>query len=104
MSTLREITDEISRQEDVLLEGGSADGRERQHRLGRLTARDRVAGLLDKDRPFFELGLWAAYGMYPEWGDVPAAGLVAGIGWVIGRPFVIAANDATAKGGAMIPQ
>jgi acetyl-CoA carboxylase carboxyltransferase component len=63
-----------------------------------------VAALLDKDTPFFEVGLWAAYGMYPEWGDVPAAGLVAGIGWVNGRPCVIAANDATVKAGAMFPQ
>jgi acetyl-CoA carboxylase carboxyltransferase component len=104
LPTLREITDEIARQEDVLLEGGSVEGRERQRRLGRLTARDRVGTLLDKDRRFFEIGLWAAYGMYPEWGDVPAAGLVAGIGWVSGRPCVIAANDATVKAGAMFPQ
>jgi acetyl-CoA carboxylase carboxyltransferase component len=104
LSTLREITDEISRQEDVLLEGGSAEGRDRQHRLGRLTARDRVAALLDKDQPFFEIGLWAAYGMYPEWGEVPAAGLIAGVGWVSGRPCVVAANDATVKAGAMFPQ
>jgi acetyl-CoA carboxylase carboxyltransferase component len=59
---------------------------------------------LDKDRPFLELGVWAAYGMYPDWGDVPAAGLVAGIGWVSGRPCLIAANDATVKAGAMFPQ
>jgi 3-methylcrotonyl-CoA carboxylase beta subunit len=104
LSSLRTITDELFQQEETLRKGGSADGHDRQHRLGRLTARDRLAALLDKDRPFLELGVWAAFGMYPEWGEVPAAGLVAGIGWVSDRPCVIAANDATVKAGAMFPQ
>jgi 3-methylcrotonyl-CoA carboxylase beta subunit len=60
--------------------------------------------LLDKDRPFFELGIWAAHGMYSDWGEVPAAGVVTGIGWIRGRPCLIAANDATVKAGAMFPQ
>ena len=63
-----------------------------------------VGALLDEGRPFFELGIWAAYKMYPEWGDVPAAGIVTGIGWVSGRPCLVAANDATVKAGAMFPQ
>jgi 3-methylcrotonyl-CoA carboxylase beta subunit len=104
LSSLRIITDELFRQEETLRQGGGADGHERQHRLGRLVVRERLATLLDKDRPFLELGIWAAYGMYPEWGEVPAAGLVAGIGWVSGRPCLVAANDATVKAGAMFPQ
>ncbi len=104
MSSLRTITDEICRQEATLRQGGGKDGHDRQHRLGRLAARDRLAVLLDQGRPFFEVGLWAAYGMYPDWGEVPAAGLVAGIGWVSGRPCLVAANDATVKAGAMFPQ
>ena len=60
--------------------------------------------MLDTDRPFFELGIWAAYSMYAEWGDVPAAGVVTGIGWVSGRPCLVTANDATVKAGAMFPQ
>jgi acetyl-CoA carboxylase carboxyltransferase component len=104
VSSLRAITDEIFQQEETILQGGGAEGHDRQHRLGRLTARDRIAALLDKDRPFLELGVWAAYRMYPDWGDVPAAGLVAGIGWVSGRPCLVAANDATVKAGAMFPQ
>ena len=104
MSSLREITDEIFRQEETLQLGGRAEGQERQRRLGRLPVRERLAALLDEGRPFFELGIWAAYKMYAEFGEVPAAGLVAGIGWVSGRPCLIAANDATVKAGAMFPQ
>jgi 3-methylcrotonyl-CoA carboxylase beta subunit len=104
LSTLREITDKLFQQEETLRQGGGPDGHDRQHRLGRLTARDRLAALLDKDRPFLELGVWAAFGMYSEWGEVPAAGLVAGIAWVSDRPCLVAANDATVKAGAMFPQ
>ena len=104
MSSLRDITDELFREEETLRQGGGADGQQRQRRLGRLPVRERLALLLDEGRPFFELGIWAAYRMYPEWGDVPAAGVVTGIGWVSGRPCLIAANDATVKAGAMFPQ
>jgi acetyl-CoA carboxylase carboxyltransferase component len=104
LSLLRDITEELIAEEGVLRKGGGADGQERQRRLGRLPVRERLAALLDKDLPFFELGVWAAHKMYPEWGDVPAAGLVAGIGWISGRPCIVAANDATVKAGAMFPQ
>ncbi|MBI2478261.1 MAG: acyl-CoA carboxylase subunit beta, partial [Planctomycetia bacterium] len=85
-------------------QGGGADGQQRQLRHARLPVRQRLALLLDEGRPFFELGLWAAYKMYPDWGDVPAAGIVTGIGWVSGKPCLIAAHDATVKAGAMFPQ
>ena len=104
MSSLRDITDELFREEETLRQGGGADGQQRQRRLGRLPVRERLAPLLDEGRPFFELGIWAAYKMYAEWGDVPAAGVVTGIGWVSGRPCLVAANDATVKAGAMFPQ
>jgi 3-methylcrotonyl-CoA carboxylase beta subunit len=104
LSLLREITDDLFAEEAVLQQGGHAEGQERQRRLGRLPVRERLAGLLDNDRPFFEFGVWAAHKMYPEWGDVPAAGLVAGIGWISGRACIVAANDATVKAGAMFPQ
>ncbi|MEY4567242.1 MAG: hypothetical protein RLY14_2212 [Planctomycetota bacterium] len=104
MSTLREITESIAAQEKNLLQGGGKAGWDRQRKLGRLPVRERLELLLDPDRPFLELGLWAAYQMYPEWGDVPAAGVVTGIGWVSGHPCLIAANDATVKAGAMFPQ
>ena len=104
MPTLREMTESIHTQEQSLRQGGGQAGWERQRSLGRLPVRERLAALLDPDSPFLEIGLWAAYRMYPEWGDVPAAGLVAGIGRVEGQPCMIAANDATVKAGAMFPQ
>ncbi len=104
MPTLRELAEALHPQEAALREGGGAAGQARQRRLGRLPVRERLAALLDPDRPFFELGLWAAHGMYAEWGEVPAAGIVVGIGWVSGRACLVAANDATVKAGAMFPQ
>ena len=104
MPTLREMTDAIQAQEHSLRLGGGKTGWERQRALGRLPVRERLSLLLDKDRPFLEIGLWAAHQMYPEWGEVPAAGIVSGIGWICGQPCMIAANDATVKAGAMFPQ
>ena len=104
MKSLRELTDEIQQQETVIRQGGGPAGRERQQRLGRLTARERVAQLLDPETQFFELGAWAAWGMYSEWGAVPAAGVVIGMGQVHGKAVLVIANDATVKAGAFFPQ
>src|SRR5512137_1042068 len=103
-ATLRSITEELLRQEATLREGGGEAGRERQKKLGRLPVRERVQLLTDPGGFFLELGLWAAYGMYRSWGEVPAAGIVTGIGVVHGRPCMIIANDATVKAGAFFPQ
>ena len=100
---LREFCREIFKQEAVLRQGGGKAGLERQRKLGRLPARERIGQLLDKDAQFFEIGLWAAYGMYQEWGNIVAAGTVAGIGNVSGVPCMIIANDATVKAGAFFP-
>src|SRR3954453_19995927 len=97
---LRERCAAIAQEETILREGGGKAGQERQHKLGRLFARERIARLLDPDAAFFEIGLWAAHGMYKEWGKVPAAGAVAGIGNVHGVPCMMIANDATVKAGA----
>ena len=72
--------------------------------MGRLPARERIFCLLDRDAKFFEIGLWAAYKMYEQWGRVPVAGVVVGIGNVAGVPCMIIANDATVKAGAFFPQ
>jgi 3-methylcrotonyl-CoA carboxylase beta subunit len=93
----------IAEEEAVLREGGAKAGHERQRKMGRLPARERVRALLDKDSPFFEIGLWAAYKMYEEWGKIPAAGVVTGIGNVEGVPCMVVANDATVKAGAFFP-
>ncbi len=101
---LRERCAQIAEQEAILREGGGKAGQDRQHKLGRLFARERIAQLIDPGTPFFEVGLWAAYGMYKEWGKIPAAGAVAGIANVHGVPCMIIANDATVKAGAFFPQ
>jgi acetyl-CoA carboxylase carboxyltransferase component len=94
----------IAKEEAALREGGGKAGHERQRKMGRLPARERLNDLLDKDAKFFEIGLWAAYKMYEQWGKVPAAGVVAGVGNVAGVPCMIIANDATVKAGAFFPQ
>jgi len=94
----------IAKEEALLREGGSKPGHERQRKMGRLPVRERLSHLLDKDAQFLEIGLWAAYKMYEQWGKIPAAGVVAGIGNVAGVPCMIIANDATVKAGAFFPQ
>ncbi len=93
----------VAAEEAKLREGGGPAGRERQHTLGRMTARERVTGLIDEAPQFLELGLWAAHGMYREWGTFTAAGVITGIGSVAGRRVMIIANDATVKAGAFVP-
>jgi 3-methylcrotonyl-CoA carboxylase beta subunit len=93
----------LAAQEAKLREGGGADGFARQHKLGRLTARERIAALLDNPESFLELGLWAGHGMYPDWGTFTAAGVVTGIGEVSRHRVMIIANDATVKAGAFVP-
>jgi acetyl-CoA carboxylase carboxyltransferase component len=100
---LRDFCREILKQEALLRQGGGKAGLERQRKLGRLPARERIGQLLDQDAQFFEIGLWAAYKMYEEWGNIVAAGTVAGIGNVSGVPCMIIANDATVKAGAFFP-
>ncbi|MBS0201575.1 MAG: acyl-CoA carboxylase subunit beta [Planctomycetes bacterium] len=104
MTSLRELTTQIDDQEQHLRLGGGVAGQERQRRLGRLPVRERLAALLDPQTPFYELGLWGGWGMYSDWGEIPAAGVVTGIGNVHGRSVIVVANDATVKAGAMFPQ
>src|SRR5438045_9744561 len=94
----------IAKEEAVLREGGGKAGHERPRKMGRLPVRERLGLLLDKDSSFVEIGLWAAYKMYEQWGKIPAAGVIAGIGNVEGVPCMIIANDATVKAGSCFPQ
>ena len=94
-------SEELRVQEAIIRLGGGAKAIDRQHEKGRLTARERIAKLVDGE--FFELGLWAAWGMYAEWGGATSAGVVTGIGTVSGRRVMIVANDATVKAGAFFP-
>ena len=83
--------------------GGGTKRIERQHKKGKLTARERVGALVDDPDQFLELGAFAGYGMYEEHGGCPAGGVVVGLGRVRGRLCVIVANDATVKAGAWFP-
>jgi len=94
---------EIKNEEERIRQGGGAKATEAQHKKGRLTARERIAKLIDPKTDFFELGLYAAYEMYEEWGGAPAAGTVTGLGRVSGRQVMIIANDATVKAGSFFP-
>jgi 3-methylcrotonyl-CoA carboxylase beta subunit len=100
---LIQLIENLRRQEEQIRLGGGQRAIERQHAKGRLTARERIARLLDPGTTLFELGLWAAWGMYREWGGAPAAGVVTGIGIVCGRQVMLIANDATVKAGAFFP-
>lgn len=103
-SKLRSMTQDIAAQEEVLRQGGGKRGQQRQRELGRLTARERVERLLDDRAGFLEIGLWAAWEMYPDAGAVPAAGVLCGVGAIQGRECMIVANDAAVKAGAFFPQ
>ncbi len=94
---------EIQQQEAVLRQGGGEKRMARHRSRGKMTARERVDALLDPDSFFLELGLWAAHGMYQEYGGAPAAGVVTGIGLIDGEEVVVVANDATVKAGAWFP-
>src|ERR1700722_4837463 len=93
--SLKDLTEQILQQEAVLREGGGKTGQERQAKRGRMTARQRLTALIDPQTSIFELNLWAAYGMYQEWGEFPAAGVITAIGQVAGCSCMLIANDAT---------
>ncbi len=101
--SLRESSEALFAQEASIKLGGGPDAIERQHAKGRLTARERVAKLLDSGAPWLELNLWAAFGMYNEHGGAQSAGVVSGIGVVSGHRVMVIANDATVKAGAFFP-
>src|SRR5271157_2721526 len=97
------LLSQIREQEAVIREGGGPKAIEAQHSKKRLTARERIALLLDPETELFELALFAAFEMYEEWGGAPSAGTVTGLGRVAGQLCMIIANDATVKAGAFFP-
>ncbi len=99
---MRLLVEQVQKLECRLREGGGAERSARQHGAGKMTARERIAGLLDPGSPFLEIGLLIAYDLYE--GQAPAAGVVTGIGRIEGRPAVVVANDATVKAGAWWPE
>ena len=101
-SRLRELSDEVRQLEAQLKQGGGGDKIARQHKQGKLTARERIALLCDAGTRFLEIGLLVAYDEYD--GQAPAAGVVTGIATVEGRRVVVVANDATVKAGSWWPE
>src|SRR5918911_3682086 len=98
---MRLLVEQLQRLEARLREGGGPSRVERQHRAGKMTARERIAALLDPDSRFLEIGLLIAYDRYD--GQAPAAGVVTGLGRVNGNAAVVVANDATVKAGSWWP-
>jgi 3-methylcrotonyl-CoA carboxylase beta subunit len=94
--------DDLTTQEDKIRLGGGPKAIDRQHEKNRLTARERIDKLVDPGS-FFELGLWAAWNMYAEWGGAPSAGVVTGVATISSRRVMVIANDATVKAGAFFP-
>ncbi|HEY5162959.1 MAG TPA: acyl-CoA carboxylase subunit beta [Terriglobales bacterium] len=103
MRTMADLVSQIRNEEEMIREGGGPKAIEAQHNKTRLTARERIALLLDQGSEFFELGLYSAWGMYEEWGGAPSAGVVTGIGRIHGRLLMMIVNDATVKAGAFFP-
>src|SRR5579872_6161611 len=102
MRFLADMVSQVRNEEEKIREGGGAKAIESQHNKGRLTARERISLLVDP-ASFFEIGSFAAYGMYEEWGGAPSAGVVTGLGRIHTRLVMIIANDATVKAGAFFP-
>jgi acetyl-CoA carboxylase carboxyltransferase component len=98
-----DLLTQIKNEEEQIRQGGGAKAIASQHKKGRLTARERIAKLIDPGSQLFELGIFAAYGMYEEWGGAPSAGTITGLAKVSGRTFMLIANDATVKAGAFFP-
>ncbi|MFO0261097.1 MAG: carboxyl transferase domain-containing protein, partial [Planctomycetota bacterium] len=99
----QQLLDEFQDQQQTIQAGGGKKATARQHEKGRLTARERITRLLDTPESWMEVGLWAAYQMYEDWGGAPSASVVCGVGRISGRDVMIIANDATTKAGAFFP-
>ena len=98
-----ELVGQIRTDEETIQQGGGEKAIEAQHKKGRLIARERIERLVDPGTEFFELGSYAARGMYEEWGGAPSAGVVTGLARVQGRLVMLIVNDATVKAGAFFP-
>jgi acetyl-CoA carboxylase carboxyltransferase component len=102
VSRLKTLTDEYQKLRERLEQGGGAERIKKQHDQGKLTARERIAALLDREAEWVEIGLLVASDQYD--GQAPAAGVVTGLGRAAGRPVVVVANDATVKAGSWWPE
>ena len=97
---LKQSLSEMRRRLEKIYEGGGKKAIAKQREKNKLTPRERIDYLIDKDSSFIEIGAFAGYEMYAEQGGCPAGGTVAGVGYVSGRQCIILANDQTVKAGA----
>src|SRR5579864_7104878 len=102
MRFMADLVSAVRNEEEQIREGGGAKAIESQHSKGRLTARERIQKLVDPGS-FFELGIYAGYRMYDEWGGAPGAGVITGLARIETRMVMIIANDATVKAGSFFP-
>src|SRR6266542_4009042 len=102
MRYMADLVSAVRNEEEQIREGGGTKAIESQHNKGRQTARERIQKLVDPNS-FFELGAYAAFRMYDEWGGAPAAGVITGLARVETRMVMIIANDATVKAGSFFP-
>jgi acetyl-CoA carboxylase carboxyltransferase component len=100
---MRLLLSDLRRNFAKVAKGGGDSKIEKEHSRGKLTARERIAYLLDADAPSIEIGAFAAYDMYKEHGGCPSAGVVVVIGYIRKRQCIVVANDATVKAGAWFP-
>lgn len=99
----RSLLRALDRQAGLVKLGGGTPAIERHRKKGKVFVRERIEGLIDPGSRFMEIGMFAAHGMYEEYGGAPSSGTVFGVGRVHGREIVIVANDATVKAGAWFP-
>jgi len=99
----KQLIEQLQHKSKKVKSGGGQKKIDEQHQKGKLTARERIEYLIDKDRPLLEVGLFAGDGMYKEYGGCPSGGVVTGLGYIAGRQCVVVANDATVKAGAWFP-
>ena len=102
-NSLKTLVEETERHLQKIYEGGGKKAAAKQKEKNKLTARERINYLIDKNSSFIEIGAFAGFGMYDEQGGCPAGGTVAGIGYVSKRQCIIVANDQTVKAGAWFP-
>ena len=100
---MRLLISEMKRKYDTVSLGGGNKKIEKQHKKGKLTARERIEYLKDTDAKFLEIGAFVGDGMYEEYGGCPSGGVVAGITYVKDKQCIVVANDATVKAGAWFP-
>lgn len=100
---MRLLVDKLKHEKSKVFKGGGEKSAAKQKAKGKMLARERIDYLRDKDTEFMEIGTFAAYDMYEEYGGCPSAGVVAGVGYVSGRQCMLVANDATVKAGAWFP-